>query len=41
MEAGVSSESLVNFEKCVRRHIYAVSDTVCQFPDKVITKKSV
>jgi hypothetical protein len=39
MEAGVSCESLVNFENCVRRHIYEVSDTVCQFPDKVITKK--
>jgi len=39
MEAGVFSESLVNFENCVRRHIYEVSDTVCQYPNKVITKK--
>ena len=38
MEAGVFSESLVIFEKCVRRHIYKVSDTVFHLPDKVISE---
>jgi len=41
MEAGVSSELLVHFYKRTRHHMYAVSDTVCQLPDKVISKKKI
>jgi hypothetical protein len=39
MEAGVSSESLVHFYKRARHHMCEASDTVCQLPDKVISKQ--
>jgi len=39
MEAGDSSESLVHLYKRARHHMCEASDTVCQLPDKVISKQ--
>ena len=38
MEANVSSELLAHFYKRAKHHRYEVSDTVCQLPDKIISK---